>query len=51
VKCGIETEKKRHCDLPTNRIKGSIFVDNDMVNVLSGFVAAMSAIGVIYLNN
>jgi uncharacterized protein (TIGR00297 family) len=49
--CGIETEKKRHCDLPTTRIKGSIFVDNDMVNFLSGFLAAMSAIGVIYLNN
>jgi uncharacterized protein (TIGR00297 family) len=51
VKCGIETEKKRHCDLPANRIKGSVFVDNDMVNFLSGCVAAMSAIGVIYLNN
>jgi uncharacterized protein (TIGR00297 family) len=48
-KCGIETEKKRHCDFPTFRIKGSIFVDNDMVNFLSGFLAAMAAIAIIFI--
>ncbi|MEH7157087.1 DUF92 domain-containing protein [Neobacillus drentensis] len=47
--CGIETEKKRHCHMPTSRIKGFIFVDNDMVNFLSGFFAALFAIVVIYL--
>jgi uncharacterized protein (TIGR00297 family) len=45
--CGIETEKKIHCQLPTTRIKGSPFVDNDMVNFLSGFLAALVAIVVI----
>lgn len=49
--CGIETEKKRHCDCPATRIKGSIFVDNDMVNFLSGLIAAIAAIGVLYLYN
>ncbi|MCL6571991.1 MAG: DUF92 domain-containing protein [Bacillus sp. (in: Bacteria)] len=49
--CGIETEKKNHCQLPTTRIKGSTFVDNDMVNFLSGFFAAMLAIGVIRVIN
>jgi uncharacterized protein (TIGR00297 family) len=48
--CGIETEKKRHCHLPTTRIKGFTNVDNDMVNFLSGFLAALLAIGVVYLN-
>jgi uncharacterized membrane protein len=48
--CGIETEKKRHCQTPTTRIKGFTYVDNDMVNFLSGFLAALLAIGVVYLN-
>jgi uncharacterized protein (TIGR00297 family) len=42
--CGITTEKKCHCQLPTKRIKGFVFVDNDMVNFLSGFVAAVLSI-------
>lgn len=45
--CGIETEKKIHCHLPTSRIKGAAYVDNDMVNFLSGFFASMIAIGII----
>ncbi len=45
--CGIETEKKHHCQLPTTRIKGFTFVDNDMVNFLSGLLAALLAIGII----
>ncbi|EKN66269.1 hypothetical protein BABA_16662 [Neobacillus bataviensis LMG 21833] len=44
-RCGIETEKRRHCQLPTTRIKGFTLVDNDMVNFLSGFLAAIAAIG------
>ncbi|MFJ5715367.1 DUF92 domain-containing protein [Neobacillus sp. NPDC093127] len=44
--CGIETEKRLHCHLPTIRIKGSPIMDNDMVNFLSGFLAALMAIGV-----
>jgi len=47
--CGIETEKKHHCHLPTTRIKGFTFVDNDMVNFLSGFLAAILAIGMAQL--
>ncbi|WHY65713.1 DUF92 domain-containing protein [Neobacillus sp. SuZ13] len=48
--CGIETEKKSHCQLPTTRIKGMVFVDNDMVNFISGFIAALLAIVITYLN-
>ncbi|WP_312471736.1 DUF92 domain-containing protein [Neobacillus sp.] len=47
--CGMETEKEVHCDLPTRRIKGTAYVDNDMVNFLSGFLAAMMAIFLIHL--
>ncbi|CRK84136.1 DUF92 domain-containing protein [Neobacillus massiliamazoniensis] len=47
--CGIETEKKFHCHSPTKRIKGIAFVDNDMVNFLSGFLAAILAIVVFML--
>ncbi|WP_026563580.1 DUF92 domain-containing protein [Bacillus sp. UNC41MFS5] len=48
--CGIETEKKSHCQMQTTRIKGWGFVDNDMVNFLSGFIAALLAIIITYLN-
>lgn len=48
--CGIETEKKSHCQLPTTRIKGMVFVDNDMVNFISGFIAALLTIAITYLN-
>ena len=47
--CGIETEKRFHCQSPTKRIKGFALVDNDMVNLLSGFLAAILAIGFIKL--
>jgi uncharacterized protein (TIGR00297 family) len=49
LNCGIVTEKKIHCDRPTIRIKGLTFVDNDMVNFLSGFIAVLLAIAVILL--
>ncbi|MEH7010061.1 DUF92 domain-containing protein [Neobacillus niacini] len=47
-KCGIETEKKVHCQTAAKRIKGYHIVDNDMVNFLSGFIAALLAMFVIY---
>ncbi|TDL77187.1 DUF92 domain-containing protein [Rhodococcus qingshengii] len=48
TKCGIETEKKVHCKTSTKRIKGYHLVDNDMVNFLSGFIAALLAMIFIY---
>lgn len=48
-KCGIETEKRFHCQMPTHRIKGYRFVDNDMVNFLSGLLAALAALVMVYL--
>jgi len=49
--CGLETEKKNHCHLPTTIIKGLPLVDNDMVNFLSGFFAAMLAIVIVLVTN
>ncbi len=40
-KCGLETEKSSHCGRPTVRVKGIAFMDNDMVNFLSGMAAAL----------
>jgi uncharacterized protein (TIGR00297 family) len=48
IKCGIETEKKVHCKTSAKRIKGYHLVDNDMVNFLSGFFAALLAMIFIY---
>lgn len=45
--CGIETEKGLHCQIKTDRIKGYSLVDNDIVNFLSGFIAALIAMAVI----
>jgi uncharacterized protein (TIGR00297 family) len=42
--CKIETEKRFHCHSSTRRIKGISYMDNDMVNFLSGLLAAISAI-------
>lgn len=42
--CGIETEKRIHCGQPTTRIKGISFMENDMVNFLSGLIASIMAI-------
>ncbi|MEH7178749.1 DUF92 domain-containing protein [Neobacillus vireti] len=47
--CGIETEKRIHCGIPAKRIKGYQLVDNDMVNLVSGLIAALFAMIVIYL--
>lgn len=46
--CGIETEKKVHCETASKRIKGFHLVDNDMVNFLSGLIAGLLAMIVIY---
>lgn len=43
--CGVETEKRVHCFQPTQKIKGIAFMDNDMVNFLSGFLAVLAALG------
>ncbi|WP_043933885.1 DUF92 domain-containing protein [Bacillus sp. EB01] len=37
--CGIETEKGFHCGQRTRKLKGLKFLDNDLVNFLSGFLA------------
>jgi uncharacterized protein (TIGR00297 family) len=47
--CGITTEKKSHCQMPTTRIKGLTLVDNDMVNFLSGFIASVLSIVILIL--
>ncbi|WML54062.1 DUF92 domain-containing protein [Neobacillus sp. PS3-12] len=47
--CAIVTERKVHCQRPTIRIKGFTFVDNDMVNFLSGFIAVLLSLAVILL--
>ncbi|WP_042458392.1 DUF92 domain-containing protein [Neobacillus dielmonensis] len=44
--CGITTEKKVHCTHPTAKIKGITFIDNDMVNFLSGLLASIAAMGI-----
>jgi uncharacterized protein (TIGR00297 family) len=47
--CGIETEKKMHCHYPAKRLKGFPLVDNDMVNFLSGLIAAFLAMLVVLM--
>ncbi|MDR6998745.1 DUF92 domain-containing protein [Neobacillus niacini] len=47
--CGIETERRIHCQKETLRIKGFNYIDNDMVNFLSGFIAALLAMVIVYL--
>jgi|SRR5579875_1381803 len=48
-KCGLETEKRFHCGQSAIQIKGVAFVDNDLVNFLSGLIAGILAIWIIYL--
>ncbi|OCA91111.1 hypothetical protein A8F94_04425 [Bacillus sp. FJAT-27225] len=38
--CGMETEKRYHCGHRTRKIKGIGFLDNDLVNFMSGILAA-----------
>lgn len=39
VECGFITERKEHCNKPTELIKGIKFVDNNVVNVVSLIIA------------
>ncbi len=39
VQCGFITERKEHCNKPTELIKGLEFVDNNVVNVVSLIIA------------
>lgn len=42
--CGVETEQKSHCNQPCQQIRGFSFMDNDLVNFLSGFLATIAAL-------
>ena len=46
--CERITEKKLHCDLPTNHISGWRFINNDMVNFVSTLFAA-AVVAVMFL--
>ena len=39
--CTSYTEKKMHCDSPTNRIKGFRWLNNDLVNILSALFSIL----------
>lgn len=47
--CGIQTEKPHHCGRDTKRIRGISFLDNDLVNFLSGLPAVILACAFIFL--
>lgn len=47
--CGIETEKRNHCEKATVKIKGIAFMDNDMVNFVSGLIAVILALIILSL--
>ncbi len=40
-KCGVKTEQKEHCDLSTKVIKGKTYIDNVMVNLISGLITCI----------
>ena len=46
--CGKITERDEHCGAPTERHSGLSFVDNDIVNLLSGIFSAVLAALVCY---
>jgi uncharacterized protein (TIGR00297 family) len=46
--CGLETEKLHHCGQRTGLIRGFSFLNNDTVNFLSSFAAALIGIGFYY---
>lgn len=48
--CGLETEKRMHCGQRTTRIKGISLIENDMVNFLSGLIAAILAMVVFHFS-
>lgn len=40
--CGLLTEKTTHCTKPTKQVSGSIMINNDAVNYISCFTAAIA---------
>ena len=40
TECGVITEAKMHCDKPTVKKSGLLFVNNSVVNLLAGFITA-----------
>ena len=42
--CGKLTEKRLHCDTPTEKVQGISFIDNDVVNALGGVFSAFVSI-------
>ena len=47
--CGKVTEKKLHCGTATEKYSGFDFIDNDIVNLISGTLASVLAFGIIML--
>lgn len=42
--CGEYTEKSEHCNHPANRVKGTRWLNNNIVNLLSSIFAAGAAL-------
>lgn len=42
--CRLETEKLEHCGMKTTKVRGYSILNNDLVNFLSGFIAAVSGV-------
>ncbi len=38
--CGKLTERRKHCDTPTEHVGGLVFLNNDAVNAISSFMTA-----------
>lgn len=47
--CGKMTERKSHCDTPTEHVKGLKIVDNNVVNALSLMVAGAIALALCFI--
>jgi uncharacterized protein (TIGR00297 family) len=47
--CGIETEKRKHCQKATIRIKGIALIDNDMVNFVSSLLAVLLGLSCVHI--
>lgn len=47
--CGLQTEKRLHCNERTTQLTGTAFINNEAVNFLSGFIASLSGVLIYYL--
>lgn len=47
-RCGLQTEKRVHCNRPTKQITGRVYMNNEAVNFLSGFFASLCGV-LVYL--